>query len=306
MRHELIFNGDKEKIDFLSRFFGIFNKEIVRFWLRDHNNSKYEDLGRSTIYNTKGEKIATLDFTLRNKATGQNYLAEQKYWFGFQNGNLTTISEENSFWVRFSKWSNKNYKSKPAWKVLIEKDKTNWIVKTQKIKTAISGSILIWADYNEAGKSRMISEYGFHDVVSLKEIVQDLKNWNNQDYIRYISGIKHWTEELLCDLSFIEPSFTDSQKQEITQLLNLLSKKIKSNGTKNLKFYRDFDYVFYCRYNDMDNKANIIHIKIDRCGNKTDRKKDYLFTERGQRSLFDSYDRFVEISEDDLQILLNN
>ena len=75
--------SDKGRDNFLSRVFGIFSEEIVRAWCRAED-CPYCDLGRPSLYEN-GRRVATLDFTLQSKRTGEIFVAEQKCELAFEN-----------------------------------------------------------------------------------------------------------------------------------------------------------------------------------------------------------------------------
>jgi hypothetical protein len=75
--------GDSKRDNFLSRVFGIFSEEVVRYWCASPR-SKYEDLGRPTLHTPEG-KWHTLDFTLRDRETSKTYVAELKCELAYDN-----------------------------------------------------------------------------------------------------------------------------------------------------------------------------------------------------------------------------
>jgi len=69
---------------FLSKIFGIFSEEIVSLWAQDER-ARYDSLGRPTI-NTPGDnRRYALDFTLRERSSGNIYVAEMKCEIEYQN-----------------------------------------------------------------------------------------------------------------------------------------------------------------------------------------------------------------------------
>jgi len=69
---------------FLSRLFGLFSEEVVRYWCRCPA-APYEDLGRPTLRVPGEARGHTLDFTLRHKETVKVYVAEMKCELEFEN-----------------------------------------------------------------------------------------------------------------------------------------------------------------------------------------------------------------------------
>lgn len=69
---------------FLSKIFGFFSEEIVSLWARD-DRAPYENLGRPTIKTLGNNRGHTLDFTLRQRSSGNIYVAEMKCEIEYQN-----------------------------------------------------------------------------------------------------------------------------------------------------------------------------------------------------------------------------
>ena len=68
---------------FLSRLFGIFSEKIIALWA-DDERAPYQNLGRPTVFTGQNKHGHTLDFTLRDRATGKIYVAEMKCEIEYQ------------------------------------------------------------------------------------------------------------------------------------------------------------------------------------------------------------------------------
>lgn len=76
---------------YLSRLFGLFSEQVVRMWCAQPD-APYEDLGRPTIREPDDSRGSTLDFTLRDRSSGQTYVAELKCELEFANYRYLQLS----------------------------------------------------------------------------------------------------------------------------------------------------------------------------------------------------------------------
>src|SRR5438552_1274581 len=85
-RFEDIFRSPEIARDnFLSRLFGLFSEDVVRYWCR-HQQAPYEDLGRPTVKLPHERSWGhTLDFTIRDRSTGSTHVVELKREIAFEN-----------------------------------------------------------------------------------------------------------------------------------------------------------------------------------------------------------------------------
>ena len=153
---------------YLSRVFGVFSEKIVRMWASDPR-CLYEDLGRPTIRKL-GEKLgSTLDFTLRNKATGKSYVAELKCEIEYQNYKYLGLSDVKQL----------AHHSKAAFVALLDAAASHSEQQTfvGGEEREIDGAILIWGAATHDGRRAVIDAYGFFDVLTMAEIIHDLRDW---------------------------------------------------------------------------------------------------------------------------------
>ena len=199
--HQTIFNvkENSTKTNFLSRILGVFSENIVDFWL-ENEKCPYRSLGRPSLYSVDNKKLATLDFTFQNKSDNKNYIVEQKCFFGFKNGKLCSMSTYEIFIKEFEKWSTAKANSTPAWKYFsnFSKERYDVKVKTKKIET--EGTILLWASCEKEGAEKFQEELGISKIIGVDSIISDLKQWEDNNYSKFIDTRKNWIIELLDNL----------------------------------------------------------------------------------------------------------
>jgi hypothetical protein len=176
---------------FLSRIFGIFSEEIVSLWAND-KRAPYESLGRPTIKTPGDNRGHTLDFTLKERSTGNVYVAEMKCEIEYQNFRYFILEQVDQL---------KHHK-KPAFEALLKAarfspDQTIY-VGGRSINT--QGAILIWGSVTPEGKRAVIASMGFHDVLSIANICHDLSSWNHAGYRALITQREEWCNELFSGL----------------------------------------------------------------------------------------------------------
>jgi hypothetical protein len=172
---------------FLSRIFGIFSEEIISLWAYDER-APYESLGRPTIKTPGDNRGHTLDFTLRERSSGNIYVAEMKCEIEYQNFKYFVLEQVEQL---------KHHK-KPAFEALLKAarsspDQTAY-VGGKSINT--HGAILIWSSVTSEGKKAVMASKGFHDVLSIADICHDLSSWNHTGYRTLIAQRQEWCNDL--------------------------------------------------------------------------------------------------------------
>lgn len=183
--------ADRERAKFLSRVFGIFSEQIVSVWASDER-SPYENLGRPTIKTGDDGRGHTLDFTLKERASGRVYVSEMKCEIEFQNFKFFVLEHASQL----------DHHKKPAFDAFLRAarpavDQTIF-VKGESIAT--DGAILIWGSVSPAGRNQAIAAKGFHDVLSVEEMCADLASWNCERYASLIEQRQNWCNELFTGL----------------------------------------------------------------------------------------------------------
>lgn len=181
------------KSNFLSRIFGIFNEEIVRIWA-NAEASPYRDLGRPTLYNKEDKNdFHTLDFLLQEKTTNNIYVTEMKCEIAYQNFKYLTLENPKQI---------ERHESKPAFRKFIQtaNDPDSYTIKVNKTSTTVNGAILIWGRVNAENKKDICTAKKLKDVLSVEQIIKELKAQNNTEYVHYIKNLQSWSNGLFTAL----------------------------------------------------------------------------------------------------------
>jgi len=177
---------------YLSRVFGIFSEELVRIWANDAH-CPFEDLGRPTV-NRRGETSrSTLDFTLRHKATGKSFVAELKCEVEYRGYKYLTLSDTTQL----------DHHNKAAFLALLDAARApdEQHVRVNEKDIQIGGAILIWGAATPEGRRAVVREKGFFDVLTMEEIISDLRSWRSESYCRFVDDRRSWTNALFDALS---------------------------------------------------------------------------------------------------------
>ncbi|MGB9825194.1 MAG: hypothetical protein ACPLRU_00855 [Desulfofundulus sp.] len=177
---------------FLSRLFGLFSEEVVRHWCRCPA-APYEDLGRPTLRARGETRGHTLDFTLRHRETGRVFVAEMKCELEFENYRYLQLT---------GAWQLKHHQ-KPAFQKFLRlaRDPGAFAVQVGGREVQVSGAILIWGKVTVEGRSAVIAEYAFADVLSVETMVNDLREWKPAGWAEILEQLRHWSEELFDSLA---------------------------------------------------------------------------------------------------------
>jgi hypothetical protein len=200
--HQTIFDSKENstKTNFLSRILGVFSESIVDFWLANEK-CPYRSLGRPSLYSNDNKKLATLDFIFQSKTDNKNYLVEQKCFFGFKNGRLSTMSTDEIFIKEFEKWSSAKANSTPAWKYFSNFSEEAYEVKVKSEKIVIAGTMLLWASCEKEGAVKFQEKLGINKIIGIDSIINNLKEWEDSNYLNFIDTRKNWIIDLLDNLN---------------------------------------------------------------------------------------------------------
>lgn len=196
---EEIFKSDNStRGKFLSRLFGIFSEEIVRCWATNCK-APYENLGRPTVKKKtapKDKRGYTLDFTFRCRDTGKIYVSEMKCELQYRNYKFLRLENPDQL----------HHHKKPAFHSFLDladvQSREQYNVTVQKKSCDnIDGTILVWGSYTDAGHDSVIQEYGFSDILSVENIIQNLIEWNDPNYQEFIGNYQAWCSELFTGIS---------------------------------------------------------------------------------------------------------
>ena len=186
---EKFFKSDESSRDkFLSRLFGIFSEEVVRAWCKNPK-APYKDLGRPTLRAPAEKRGHTLDFTLRHNSSGMTCVAEMKCELEYEGYRYLRLHDSSQV---------QRHKGGPAFQEFLQtaKDPGAFPVKVGGSGIRVDGAILVWGAITSSGRDAAIADYGFNDVLSVEEMVQDLGTWQPDHWIEYIGRLQYWSEEL--------------------------------------------------------------------------------------------------------------
>jgi hypothetical protein len=190
---DLFQSPDTRRDNFLARLFGMFSEDVVRHWSHDER-APYEDLGRPTLRSTIEPGFATLDFALRSRADGGIYVAEQKAELAF----------EGYRYLRLTSASQIEHHAKGrafAWLLDLARDPASHPVHVRAKPVEVSGAILVWGAVDAAGHADAMATYGFADVLSLEELLRDLRRWDPPDWRATVDQYRRWANELFDGLT---------------------------------------------------------------------------------------------------------
>lgn len=185
--HQPAFRGK-----FLSRLFGIFSEELVCLWAAD-DRSPYRDIGRPTVFDASVGGRSTLDFTFEDRTTGQRFVVELKCEIEFQGYRFLTLSDPGQL----------AHHKKPAFDQFrsLARDPQSFPVHVKGQPINVDGAILIWGDVTDAGKAATVAACGFHDVIGLNSILDDLWLWQPKPFVAFIQSLGDWANHLFIFLS---------------------------------------------------------------------------------------------------------
>lgn len=182
---------DPARDKFLSRLFGLFSEEVVRHWCR-YPAATYEDLGRPTIRAPGEMRGHTLDFTLRHRQTGKIFVAEMKCELEFENYRYLRLT---------GAWQLQHHRGAAFQKLLrLAGEPGAFETRVGGRQVQVDGAILIWGAVTPEGRNTVIAEYGFVDVLSVEEMVNDLHRWQPTGWREEVERLRHWSQELFDSL----------------------------------------------------------------------------------------------------------
>lgn len=192
-----------DRANFLSRLFGLFNEELVRLW-GEMESAPYEYLGRPTIYPKDANGYTTLDFALRRRTDGCNFVTEMKCEIAYQGFRYMTLTGVEQVQRHISEQKKAGKVSFPRFvEAALYPDRFNCTVTTRNGKRseiAIAGAILVWGNTSEAGRETVIEEFAFADVLSVQDIINELIQAGEQRYLDFVEQRGNWCRQLFSSL----------------------------------------------------------------------------------------------------------
>lgn len=184
---EFFETNDSERDKFLARLFGLFSESLVRDWCSDAR-SPYLDRGRPTLWAPDDVRGPTLDFTLQDRATGMVYVAEMKAELEFERYRYLTLRRVDQL----------KHHGLPAFRRLLDiaRDPAAYEVRIQGKPLDVDGAILIWGAVAEEGRASVIDETGVAAVLSLEDIITDLRAWTTESYAHRVSRLEKAAADL--------------------------------------------------------------------------------------------------------------
>jgi hypothetical protein len=177
----------RDRAKFLSRVFGIFSEQIVWLWAA-HERAPYQNLGRPTIRIGERSRGFTLDFALRDRSSGNIYVSEMKCEIEYQNFRYFVLDHAAQL----------EHHKKPAFDAFLRaaRPTSDQTVQVGGKDITNSGAILIWGAITPEGRDSTMRSKGFHEVLSVAEICQDLASWKCKGYSTLLEHRQKWCNEL--------------------------------------------------------------------------------------------------------------
>lgn len=192
---EEIFKVERVRDNKLSRVFGIFNEELVRIWSLNPL-SKFEDIGRPSLYIDNRYQKTTLDFTFRERDTGKLFIAEMKVELAFNNYKYLTLKSEDNYDHIIHHTGSKSF----AKFLEAALDNKRYEIRVNQEKVIVDGAILVWGKIDIDQKAQIKKRFNFHDILSLEEIINDLILWKDQKYFEFIDTWQNWCTSMFDSL----------------------------------------------------------------------------------------------------------
>ena len=187
MEFEGIFRtGDTRADNFRSRLFGMFSEDIPRIW---GQNPKAPYAWSGARRSTRAPAGATIDHLFRD-AAGRSFVAEQKCelaWMGYAYLRLDNPSQLD------------HHRGKPAFDSFLDAaaDPARRAVKVGGKAVAVDGAILIWGAVDPDRRDEVRQAFGFHDVLSLEEMLGDLRAWQDPAWASRLDELATWSHGIL-------------------------------------------------------------------------------------------------------------
>src|SRR5439155_19469328 len=123
--------------------------------------------------------------TLRSRSTGRTYVSELKCEIEYQDYKYLVLTDSKQL----------DHHNKPAFAALLaaaakQADQRAYVGRKQ---IAIDGAILIWGATTPEGRAAVVSERGFFEILTLAEIIADLRAWNSEPYRVLLEQRRSWS-----------------------------------------------------------------------------------------------------------------
>jgi hypothetical protein len=172
---------------FVARLLGIFSEDIVRIWCKSQH-APYRDLGRPRVFPSSDAKGHTLDFALQSRRNGSIHVAEMKCWVEFQGYRHLTLRNPDQLEALEG----------PAFDAFlaVARRPSRCAVIVDGEPRTVKGAILIWADVTKSGRAAVRRTHKLTEVLSLREIVEDLVARKDARYQEFLAERLRWCQHL--------------------------------------------------------------------------------------------------------------
>jgi len=189
LRVETLFRTtDASRDKFLARLFGLFSEEIVRGWCANEK-SKYKNLGRPRVRTRDREKEFILDFTLQDRKSQEVFVSEQKFWPEYQGYRFLRLDSADSL-EGFATESFRCFRL-----AAMHPESVSVFINRNLI--SISGGIFITGAVTSRGFKELRQVPSFRDVLTLEQLIDDLRSWNDRNYEELLAKRRAWSLELI-------------------------------------------------------------------------------------------------------------
>ncbi len=185
---ELFGSGDDRQDNFRARLFGIFSENVVRTWAGDPR-AAYEDLHRPNLVAPGESRGATLDFTLKRRIDGACFVAELKAEVAFEGCRYLRLTTPRQV---------DHHRGGTAFDRLLRLAQTPpaYAVRVDGTPIEVAGAVLVWGAVEPAGRRAVMEEFGFADVLSLEDMLTDLRGWSSVPWRARIATYRRWADGL--------------------------------------------------------------------------------------------------------------
>jgi len=183
---ELFRSTDTARDNYLSRLFGMFSEDIVRFWSA-HEEAPYRYLGRPTLW--ADGQFATLDFALQSRSDQRIYVAEQKAELAFEGYRYLRLTDAQQV-------AHHAHMRAFAWLLDAARDPGARVAKVAAKPISVAGAILVWGAVTAGGCAAVKATYGFADVLSLEDMLADLRTWGDEAWRARLATLESWSNDL--------------------------------------------------------------------------------------------------------------
>lgn len=194
---EQLFRTDDERRDnFLSKLFGLFSENVVRFWCKCPE-AEYENLGRPTLRKPDERRGCTLDFTLKRKrgpGQGSVFVAEMKCWPAYENYRYLRLTDAKILERVRGEEAFERFLALAAEPTAFEVQVSNE-GHTVPIPSP-RGAILVWSATTPEGREATMAHYGLADVLSVEAMLNDLRTWACPSWREYVEKLRGWSMSL--------------------------------------------------------------------------------------------------------------